>query len=88
MASVFNIFLEAIIPDDLGEHDGTFNIGGRNITNLRFATDIEALAQEDQELEVLIQSFDKTCTIYKMEISAKTTKLMTNSANSIKRERS
>ena len=28
-------------------------IGGRNITNLRFADDIDALAEEEQELEAL-----------------------------------
>ena len=34
----------------------------------------------------LVESLDKTCTRYKMEISAKKTKLMTNSANGIQRE--
>ena len=49
-----------------------------------FADDIDALAEEEQELEVLVESLDKTCTRYK--ISAKKTKLMTNSANGIQRE--
>ena len=65
---------------------GRLVIGGRNITNLRFADDIDALADEEQELEALIESLDKTCTRYKMEISAEKTKLMTNSANGIQRE--
>ena len=34
----------------LEEHDGTVSIGGRNITNLEFANDIDALAEEEQEL--------------------------------------
>ena len=68
------------------EHDGKVSIGGRNITNLRFADDIDALAEEEQELEALVESLDKTCTRYKMEISAEKTKLMTNSANGIQRE--
>ena len=34
----------------------------------------------------LVESLDKTCTSYKMEISAEKTKLMTNSANGIQRE--
>ena len=67
-------------------HDGKVSIGGRNITNLRFADDIDALAEKEQELEALVESLDKTCTRYKMEISAETTKLMTNSANGIQRE--
>ena len=75
------------MSDSLEEHDGKVSIGGRNITNLRFADDIDALAEEEQELEVLVESLDKTCTRYKMEISAEKTKLMTNSANGIQRER-
>ena len=74
------------MSDALEEHDGKVSIGGRNITNLRFADDIDALAEEDQELEALVESLVKTCTWYKIEISAEKTKLMTNSANGIQRE--
>ena len=81
--TLFNIFLERIMSD----HDGKVSIGGRNITNLLFADDIDALAEEEQELEALVESLDKTCTRCKMEISAEKTKLMTNSANGIQRER-
>ena len=84
--TLFNIFLERIMSDALEEHDGKVSIGGRNITNLRFADDIDALAEEEQELEALVESLDKTCTRYKMEISAERTKLMTNSVNGIQRE--
>ena len=83
-----NIFLERIMPDALEEHDGKVRIGGRNITNLLYADDIDAqaLAEEEQELEAQAESLDKTCTRYKMEINAEKTKLMTNSANGIQRE--
>ena len=74
------------MPDAQEEHDGKVSIGGRNITNFRFADDIDALAEEEQELEALVESRDKTCTRYKMEISAEKNKLMTNSANCIQRE--
>ena len=37
-------------------------------------------------LEALVESLDKTCTSYKMEISAEKTKLMTNSTIGIQRE--
>ena len=84
--TLFNIFLERIMSDALEEHDWKVSIGGRNITNLRFADDIDALAEEEQELKALVESLDKTCTRYKMEISAEKTKLMTNSANGIQRE--
>ena len=39
------------MSDALEEHDGKVSIGGRNITDLRFADDIGALAEEEQELE-------------------------------------
>ena len=77
------------MSDTLEEHDGKVSIGDRNITNLRFADDLyalDALAEEEQELEALVESLNKTCTRYKMEISAEKTKLMTNSANGIQRE--
>ena len=71
------------MSDAREEHDGILCIGGRNITNLRFADDIDDLAEEEQELETLVESLDKTCTWYKMEIRAEKTKRMTNSANGI-----
>ena len=81
-----NIFLERILPDALEEHDGEVSISDRNITNLRFADYIDALAEVEQEVEALVESLDKTCTRYKIEISAEKTKLMTNSASDIQRE--
>ena len=74
------------MSDALEEHDGKVSVGGRNITNLRFTDDIDALAEEEQELEALVESLDKTFTMYKMEISAEKINLMTNSPNSIQRD--
>ena len=76
-------FLKRIMSDALEEHDGKVSIGGRTIINLQFAEDIDALAEEEYELEALVKSLDRTCTGYKMWISAEKTKLMTNSANDI-----
>ena len=39
---LFNIFLERIMSDALEEHDRKVSIGSRNVTNLRFADDIDA----------------------------------------------
>ena len=58
------------MSDALEVHVGKVSIGRRIITNLRFADDIDALAEEEQELEALVESLDKICTRYKMEISA------------------
>ena len=83
--TLFNIFHKQIMSDALEGHEGKVSIGHRNITNLQFADDIDALAEKEQELEALVESL-KICTRYKMEISAEKTKLMTNSANGIQRE--
>ena len=47
----FNNFLERIMSDVLEEHDGKFKIGSKYITYLRFADDIDAIAEEKQELK-------------------------------------
>ena len=60
----FQIFFPKDYSDTLEEHDGKVSIGGRTITNLRFADDIDALAEEEKELEALVESLDKPCTWY------------------------
>ena len=82
----FNIFLERITTDALGDHEGTVSIGGRTITNLRFADDIDGLAGEEEELTKLVQHLDKASTTYGIEISAKKTKLMTNNTSGVNTE--
>ena len=39
--TLFNIFLERIMTDALEDHEGTVSIGGRAITHVRFAYDID-----------------------------------------------
>ena len=73
------------MTDALEEVDIKVSIGRRNITNLWFADDRDDLAEEEQELEALVESLDKTCTRYKIKISAEKTKLMTNSTDGIQR---
>ena len=70
--------------DALEDHEGTVSIGGRAITNLSFADDIDGLAREEKELAKLVQRLDKASTVYSMEISAEKTKLMRNSPHSFK----
>ena len=80
-----NFFLERIMSDALEEHDGKVRIGGRNITILWFVDDIDALAEEEQELGSPSTKSRQTCTRHKVEISAEKTKQMTNSADGIHR---
>ena len=43
------------MTDALQDHEGTVSIGGRTITNLRFADDIDGLAGEEEEQAKLSQ---------------------------------
>ena len=60
-------------------------IGGRTITNLRFADDIDGLAGEE-ELAKLVERLDKSSTAFGVEISAEKTKLMTNNTSGMNTE--
>ena len=82
----FNMFLERILTDAFEDHEGTVSIGGRTITNLRFADDIDGLARDEEELVNLVERLDKASTAYDMEISAEKTKLMTNNTSGINKE--
>ena len=50
------------MTDTLKDHKGTVSIGGRTITNLRFADNIDGLAGEEEELAKLIERLDKAST--------------------------
>ena len=78
--TLFNIFLERIMTDALEDHNGTVSIGGKTITNLRFADDIDGLAGSENELVELVDRLDKTSRAYGMQISAEKTKVMTNNS--------
>ena len=71
----FNIFSE--------DHEVTVSIGGRTITNLLVADDIDGLAGQQQELVSLVKHLDEASTAYSMQISAEKTKLMTTSNSGI-----
>ena len=71
------------MTDALEDHEGTVSIGGRTITNLRFADDIDGLAVEEEELAKLVERLDKAPTAYGMEISAERTKLMAYNTSDI-----
>ena len=56
------------MTDALEDHEGTVSIGGKTITNLRFAGDIDGLAEEE-ELANLVERLDKVSTAYGMGIT-------------------
>ena len=71
--TLFNIFLERIMTDALEDHEDTVSIGGRTMTILRFANDIDGLAGEEEELANLVERLDEASTAYGTEISVKKT---------------
>ena len=83
--TLFNMFLGRNMKDALEDHEGTVSIGGRTITNLRFADDIDGLAGEEERAS-LVERLDKASTAYCMEISTEKTKLMTNNTSGINTE--
>ena len=74
------------MTDALEDHEGTFSIGGKTVTNLWFADDIDGVAGEKEELAKLGECPDKASIAYGMEISAEKTKLMTNNTSGINTE--
>ena len=63
------------MTDALEDHEGPVRNGGRTITSLRFADDIDGLAGEEEDSTKLVERLDKTSTAYGMKISAEKTKL-------------
>ena len=70
----------------LDDHEGSVSIGGRLITNFRFADDIVVNAEVQEEAGVLVNRLDTTTTRYKMEIGPDKTKVMINNPNGFQRE--
>ena len=70
----------------MDDHEGSVSIGGRFITNFRFADDTVVNAEDEAEASVLVDRLDTTTTRYKIEIGPDKTKVMTNNPNGFHRE--
>ena len=70
----------------LDDHEYSVSIGGRLITNFRFANGIVVNAEDEEEAGVLVDRLDTTTTRYQMEIGPDKTKVMTNNPNGFQRE--
>ena len=57
-----------------GLYNNLLSIGGRPITNLRFADDIDGIAGSEKELRQLVERLVKTSDDYGMEINVGKTK--------------
>ena len=84
---MFSLLLKDLISDFiLDDHEGSVSIGGRLITNFRFADDIVVNTEEEEEAGFLIDRLDRTTTRYKIEIGPDKTKVMTTNPNGFQRE--
>ena len=83
---LFNLFLERIMADGIDDHEGTVSTGGRTITYLLFADDVDDLAGVEEELAKLVERLGKASKAYGMEISAEKSKLMTHDTSGINTE--
>ena len=63
-----------IMTEALELHEGSVSVGGRSITNLRFADDIDGLAGSEQELFNLTNAINSASTRYGMEINGEKNK--------------
>ena len=65
-----NIIEDIIMTDTLENFNGTISIGGRHITTLRFADDIDGTTGEEDDLTKLVHNLDTAATKFGMKISA------------------
>ena len=59
---------------------GTVSIGGRVITSLRFANDIDGLVSREEKLKALVEHIDRMAKSYGMKINADKMKVMMKGA--------
>ena len=78
---LFNLFLEKIMLETLHNFHSTISIGGRTISNLRFADDIDLMGGSNTELQELTNRLTSRAGAYGIEVSSEKSKVMTNSAN-------
>ena len=63
------------MSEALQTFNGTVSVGGRNISNLRFADDIDLMAGSQKELRELTERVDTTSAAYGMEVSTEKSKI-------------
>jgi len=73
---LFNILAEMVMRETLDGFQGGLQIGGRIITNLRFADDIILLATSEAELQELVDCIDQISHKYSLLINIDKTKVM------------
>jgi hypothetical protein len=73
---LFNIYAEYIMRKAFDEFDGQVSVGGRTITNLRYADDTTLIARTAEELLELIGRVKAASEQYGLYLNVKKTKIM------------
>ena len=73
---MFNILAEMVMRETLDGFQGGLQIGGRMITNLRYADDVIMLASSEAELQELVDRLDRVSRRYSLLINIDKTKVM------------
>jgi len=79
---LFNILAEMVMREALEGFDGGIQIGGRRVTNLRYADDIILLARSEIELQEMVDRLDTASKKYSLLINEEKTKTMTTNGTS------
>ena len=72
-----------VTRETLDGYQGGLLIGGRRISNLRYADDIVLIATSEQELQVLVDRLNTVSNQYNLMINVDKTKVMTTCKNKI-----
>ena len=72
---LFNLYSEFLIREAIEEEKGV-KVNGININNIRFADDTALVAEEEKDLQKLINKITETCRQYGMALNVKKTKIM------------
>ena len=75
---LLKLYLENIMQEAIHNVNGTVSINGREISNLRFAGDIDLITGTEEELQELT-TLERRARAYGMEISAEKSKIIVNS---------
>ena len=78
---LFNLYLENIMRETLHNFKSTISIGGRIISDLRFADDIDLMGGKNDEFQELPDRLSNSAREYGMEISSEKSKVMVNSGD-------
>ena len=79
---LFNILAEMVMREALDGYEGGLQLGGRRVTNLRYADDIVLLACSETDLQDLVNRLDVVSKRYSLLINVDKTKTMATNGTS------